>query len=78
MHKQWDNEMMKLANGEVDSVNGTASCQSIKNSSEDLEMYYITVWKLMHTLSICLLLCVCVLFPYANLLLTLDVIHGMF
>ena len=37
--------MMRLANGEIDSVNGTASCQSIKNSSEDLEMYYIAVWK---------------------------------
>lgn len=77
MYRQWDIEMMRLANGEVDSVNGTASCQSIKNSSEDLEMYYIAVWKLMHkNLSVCC--CVCVLFPCANLLLTLDVIHGMF
>ena len=49
MHRQWDNEMMRLANGEIDSVNGTASCQSIRNSSEDLEMYYIAVWKFMHT-----------------------------
>ncbi|PFX15089.1 SLIT-ROBO Rho GTPase-activating protein 1 [Stylophora pistillata] len=41
MHRQWDNEMMKLDNGEVEPAAGTASCQSIKNSSEDLELYYI-------------------------------------
>lgn len=44
MHRQWDNEMMRLANGETDPANGAASCQSIKNSSEELEMYYIAVW----------------------------------
>ena len=43
MHRQWDNEMMKMANGEIDNVSGTTSCTSIKNSSEDLEMYYIVV-----------------------------------
>ncbi|KAJ7351127.1 SLIT-ROBO Rho GTPase-activating protein 3 [Desmophyllum pertusum] len=41
MHRQWDNEMMRLGNGEIDTLTGSASCQSIKNSSEDLEMYYI-------------------------------------
>lgn len=43
MHQQWDNEMMRMANGEIDNITGIASCASIKNSSEDLEMYYITV-----------------------------------
>ena len=41
--------MMKVANGAVDPVAGLGSCQSIKNSSEDLEMYYMTVrshWNL--------------------------------
>ena len=54
--------MMKLANGEVDSVNGTASCQSIKNSSEDLEIYYIAVWKFtLVNLSVsCVRACVCI------------------
>lgn len=41
MHRQWDSEMMRLANGEIESSSGQASCVSIKNSSEDLEMYYI-------------------------------------
>jgi len=40
-----------MANGEIDSANGTASCQSIKHSSEELEMYYITVCKRIHTKS---------------------------
>ena len=35
--------MMKVANGAVDPVAGLGSCHSIKNSSEDLEMYYMTV-----------------------------------
>lgn len=41
MHRQWDNEMMRMANGEIDNMSGQGSCMSIKNSSEDLEMYYI-------------------------------------
>lgn len=59
--------MMRLANGEIDSVNGTASCHSIKNSSEDLEMYYIAVWKFTRVnlfvccVSICLDVIYCVL-----------------
>ena len=36
--------MMRLANGETDPNSGAASCQSIKNSSEELEMNYIAVW----------------------------------
>lgn len=51
MHRQWDNEMMRLANGEVDSSSGIASCQSIKNSSEELDMYYIMVCKLKYMYS---------------------------
>jgi len=43
MYRQWDSEMMRMANGEIDSASGSASCASIKNSSEDLEMYYIAV-----------------------------------
>ena len=35
--------MMRMANGEIDNVSGSASCASIKNSSEDLEIYYIVV-----------------------------------
>lgn len=41
--------MMRLANGEVDSSSGIASCQSIKNSSEELDMYYILVCKLKYS-----------------------------
>lgn len=41
MHRQWNIEMMRMANNEVDGLSGQASCNSIKNSSEDLEMYYI-------------------------------------
>ena len=50
--------MMRLANGETDPANGAASCQSIKNSSEDLEMYYIAVcipFNLFHIIVILLL-----------------------
>ena len=43
MHRHWDIEMMRLANNEVESLSGQASCNSIKNSSEDLEIYYIAV-----------------------------------
>ena len=43
MHRQWNIEMMRMANNEVDGLSGQASCNSIKNSSEDLEMYYIAV-----------------------------------
>ncbi|XP_032219834.1 SLIT-ROBO Rho GTPase-activating protein 1 [Nematostella vectensis] len=42
MYKQWDLEMNKMANGETDMVTGVMNCQSIKNSSDDLEMYYVT------------------------------------
>lgn len=41
MYRQWDNEMMRMANGEIDNASGSASCTSIKNSSEDLELYFI-------------------------------------
>ena len=44
MHRQWDSEMVKLASGENDMSIVSASCASIKNSSEDLELYYVTVW----------------------------------
>lgn len=43
MYRQWDNEMMRMANGEIDNASGSASCTSIKNSSEDLELYFIVV-----------------------------------
>ena len=57
MHRQWNNEMMRLANGEVDSSSGIASCQSIKNSSEELDIYYISVCKLNYShMQICMYL----------------------
>ena len=34
---------MRMANGEIDNASGSASCTSIKNSSEDLELYFIVV-----------------------------------
>ena len=40
--------MMRMANGEIDNASGSASCTSIKNSSEDLEMYFIAVRLTLH------------------------------
>ena len=54
--------MMRLANGEIDSANGLASCQSIKNSSEDLEMYYIAVCKHMY-MDLCVVYLLCAFWP---------------
>lgn len=50
MYRQWDNEMMRMANGEIDNASGSASCTSIKNSSEDLELYFIAVSLTLHCL----------------------------
>ena len=50
MYRQWDNEMMRMANGEIDNASGSASCTSIKNSSEDLELYFIVVSLTLHGL----------------------------
>ena len=50
MYRQWDNEMMRMANGEIDNASGSASCTSIKNSSEDLELYFIVVGLTLHGL----------------------------
>lgn len=43
MYKQWDSEMSKIASGKIDASVGALSCQSIKNSSDDLELYYLSV-----------------------------------
>lgn len=43
MYKQWDSEMSKIASGKTDAAAGVSSCQSIKNSSDDLELYYLSV-----------------------------------
>ena len=42
--------MMRMANGEIDNASGSASCTSIKNSSEDLELYFIVVSLTLHDL----------------------------
>ena len=42
--------MMRMANGEIDNASGSASCTSIKNSSEDLELYFIVVSLTLHGL----------------------------
>ena len=42
--------MMRMANGEIDNASGSASCTSIKNSSEDLELYFIVVGWTLHGL----------------------------
>ena len=43
--------MMRMANGEIDNASGSASCTSIKNSSEDLELYFIVVSLILHGLA---------------------------
>ncbi|KAK3728742.1 hypothetical protein QZH41_002667 [Actinostola sp. cb2023] len=43
MYKQWDNEMIKMASGQVEMSQGMISSQSIKNSCEELELYYVSV-----------------------------------
>ena len=43
MHIQWDSEMTRMLNGDCDANTGTQSCASIKNSSDDLEIYYMSV-----------------------------------
>ena len=42
--------MMRMANGEIDNASGSASCTSIKSSSEDLELYFIVVSLTLHGL----------------------------
>ncbi|XP_020900338.1 SLIT-ROBO Rho GTPase-activating protein 1 [Exaiptasia diaphana] len=45
MYKQWDNEMMKMASGQVELSQGMLSCQSIKASCEELELYFVSKFK---------------------------------